>query len=210
MTKRSIVAVMLTALLSSCASAPKPTPKKELPREELPPLYDVALPNEANVRFPGMTKAYAVNRYIDPANPSLMHERHVVYRREDGDRWKLDASRKQQVIVGPLLTDSRMERQSAPLTRELADDIRKSNALQKQYQDALVAQRRANEQIVRALGDLANVTAAVHTRLTAVESQTRGAAQASQVKAQPTPRAAAARTVSDDSGGALTEEGTLK
>jgi|GEM_PF-3059455 len=55
--------------------------------------------------------AIQFNRYADPARPDeLMHEAHVVYRREAGPRWRLQpASAEQQILVGPSLTDGRGE-----------------------------------------------------------------------------------------------------
>jgi hypothetical protein len=55
--------------------------------------------------------AIQLNRYADPARPDeLMHEAHVVYRRDTGARWRLrPASRDEQILFGPQLTDGRGE-----------------------------------------------------------------------------------------------------
>lgn len=55
--------------------------------------------------------AIQFNRYVDPARPSeLMHEAHVVYRRESPPRWRLQTpAAQQQILVGPNLTEGRGE-----------------------------------------------------------------------------------------------------
>lgn len=59
---------------------------------------------------PGVS-AVLFNRYPDPARPDeLMHEAHIVYRREGGLRWRLRSpSKDEQILVGPQLTDGRGE-----------------------------------------------------------------------------------------------------
>ncbi len=57
------------------------------------------------LRSPGI-KAYTISRYVDPTDPNLMHEAHVVYRRESSQSWRLDVPPTDQILVGPRLTDS--------------------------------------------------------------------------------------------------------
>ena len=80
--------------------------------------------------------AIQFNRYADPARPDeLMHEAHMVYRREAAPRWRLQpASAEQQILVGPSLTDGRGE--VKPLaSQELDGYLREQRAnLQKQQQ----------------------------------------------------------------------------
>jgi hypothetical protein len=68
-------------LLGACASQPRVVVVHE-PNPEQPPTH-IPLQSEANVEVPGTIKAYPVARYIDPSNPRIMHERHVIYRREE-------------------------------------------------------------------------------------------------------------------------------
>ncbi|HEY9153550.1 MAG TPA: hypothetical protein VIM69_00380 [Opitutaceae bacterium] len=55
--------------------------------------------------------AIQFNRYADPARPNeLMHEAHIVYRRDTGPSWKLTGpSSQQQILIGPQMTDGRGE-----------------------------------------------------------------------------------------------------
>jgi hypothetical protein len=46
-------------------------------------------------------KAYTVARYVDPADPDLLHEAHVVYRRESSGGWRLDAPTSAAVPAAP-------------------------------------------------------------------------------------------------------------
>jgi len=78
-------------------------------REQPPPAQaqSEVLPVETNaVLQQSNVKVYTFNRVVDAADPDLMHETHVVYRRETGPRWQLQASTSQQILVGPRVTDS--------------------------------------------------------------------------------------------------------
>lgn len=82
--------------------------------------------------------ALQFNRYADPANPSeLMHEAHIVYRRERLPRWKLSSPPAgQQILVGPRLTDGRGE--IRPLaSQELDNFLRDQRLSQRQQQELL-------------------------------------------------------------------------
>lgn len=46
-------------------------------------------------------RAYRVGRYQDPADPSVLHESHVVYRKETDARWVLDGTARDTITLGP-------------------------------------------------------------------------------------------------------------
>lgn len=82
-------------------------------------------------------RVYTFNRAVDPADREMMHEAHVVYRRETGPRWRLDAAADQQILVGPQITESRTDLQPVldrELTAFLADQRRATEANQKAIQ----------------------------------------------------------------------------
>ncbi len=80
-----------------------------------------------NVRFGEVVKAYPIQRYVDPANRRMMHERHVVYRVEADPGWRLAPRREQQLIIGNLVTDRRSSR--SPITsQELTGEVLRSRA----------------------------------------------------------------------------------
>lgn len=53
---------------------------------------------------PAEVKAYTLGRYVDPADETLMHEAHVVYRREQDPGWRLSAPPSRQILIGPSIT----------------------------------------------------------------------------------------------------------
>ena len=75
--------------LAGCATQPRVVIVHE-PNPEQPPTH-IPLQSEANVFFiPGQTKAYTHSHGTSVrSNPKIMHERHVIYRREEDDRWRL-------------------------------------------------------------------------------------------------------------------------
>ena len=111
---------------------PAPTREPPLPQDLAP------LDASAVITPPGI-KVYVLNRAVDPADPELMHEEHVVYRRESAPRWRLDAPAEQKILVGPKITDGRQDLQ--PL-------------LNKELSAFLVDQRRATESNQKAIAAL--------------------------------------------------------
>lgn len=82
----------------------------------------VSAPLEVSaVQTSPVVSAVQFNRYADPARPhELMHEGHMVYRREVGPRWRLrPVSRDAQILIGPQQTDGRGEIQ--PLASQELD-----------------------------------------------------------------------------------------
>ena len=155
-----IYPLMLVALLAGCENAPsggragpyvKPglvmvpadqahfygmAPTPEAPRSGQGAPKEFASTDVRSVQTESQVTAIQFNRYADPANPNeLMHEAHIVYRREGPARWRLQpASVEQQILIGPSLTDGRGE--IKPLaSQELDSYLREQRAnLQKQQQ----------------------------------------------------------------------------
>lgn len=104
------------------------------PATQPPPGYPAT--DVRSVQTEAPVTAIQLNRYVDPARPDeLMHEAHIVYRRESSPRWRLQPPAPgQQVLVGPTLTDGRGEVQ--PLaSQELDAYLREQRAnVQKQQQ----------------------------------------------------------------------------
>lgn len=99
-------------------------------------------------------KVYTLSREVDPADPTLLHEEHVVYRRETTPRWKLDAPAAQKILIGPRVTDGRQELRpllDKELTSFLADERRATEANQK----ALAALFQAVDSLTRQQQELA-------------------------------------------------------
>lgn len=92
---------------------------------DIPILESIPVRNEANVRFPEKIKAYAVNRYKDPNDPRIMHERHVIYRKEESADWRMASNADQQILIGPTMTDSALDNKPALLEKELALEVQR-------------------------------------------------------------------------------------
>ncbi|HEU5078718.1 MAG TPA: hypothetical protein VFT72_05870 [Opitutaceae bacterium] len=102
---------------------------------------DPLAPNDArSVHIEPEVVAQQWNRYADPVRPDeLMHEAHIVYRREGRTRWRLRTpTAAQQILIGPQLTDGRGE------VRELA-----SQELESYIRDGRTNLRREQEVMAR-------------------------------------------------------------
>ena len=97
----------------------------------------VQLNNEANVRFPEVVKAYGVNRYVDPNDSRIMHERHVVYRVEQEKNWNLQTEADKQILVGPVLSDASLDNRQALLEKELAIELKRQRQLNTSCMEAI-------------------------------------------------------------------------
>lgn len=85
--------------------------------------------NAEKVRHGDALKAYPINRYVDPNDPNVMHEGHVVYRRESVGGWNLNPNAPTVVPLGPALAVADGARQPNPLPAELEQKIAEQNQL---------------------------------------------------------------------------------
>jgi len=130
--KNSLITLVILSLslFSSGCHTTKPKKVYQVPQELLPPpVENITIANEANVRLPETVKAYAINRYIDPCNPKIMHERHVVYKQEESPHWKLVANSEQQALIGNTYTNSKMNYNPAILEPELALELQRQRLI---------------------------------------------------------------------------------
>jgi hypothetical protein len=155
--------------LAGCASQPRVVVVHE-PNPEQPPTH-IPLQSEANVIIPGQTKAYPVARYVDPSNPRIMHERHVIYRREEDDRWRLASNARQQILIGNLASDSRQERRAAPYAQELPNLLRKNQEEAQALNTTLQEQNRQTSEIAQSIRNLGEGMQALNRRLGVVEKK---------------------------------------
>lgn len=100
-----LVALLLLALGTGCAAAPKAQPKKK--RAVVKDRGAAVTPKPpARVRTDEITKAYPVGRYVDPTLPDVMHERHTIYRREQSPDWNLHPDAPYALPLGPMVATS--------------------------------------------------------------------------------------------------------
>jgi hypothetical protein len=85
--------------------------------------------NAEKVRVGESLKAYPVGRYLDPQDPDLMHEAHVVYRREAGASWNLNPNAPTVVPLGPVLAVADPAKIPSPLPAELEQKMAEQNQL---------------------------------------------------------------------------------
>lgn len=85
--------------------------------------------NLEKVRFSEALKAYPVNRYVDPNDPNVMHEGHVLYRRENTGGWNLNPNAPTVVPLGPALAVADGARVPNPLPAELEQKMAEQNQL---------------------------------------------------------------------------------
>jgi len=82
-----------------------------------------------NVRVAEALKAYPTGRYVDPNDPSVMHEGHTIYRREAGPNWNLNPNAPTVVPLGPVLAVADPAKEPTPLPAELEQKMAEQNQL---------------------------------------------------------------------------------
>lgn len=134
MKNRAWVIPAVVALCSGCATAEKQTTAATSPPSLVAPVAPVAgtqldQNKTESVRHAESLKGYPVNRYVDPNDPNVMHEGHVVYRREAGGGWNLNPNAPTVVPLGPALAVADAARHPNPLPAELEQKIAEQNQL---------------------------------------------------------------------------------
>jgi hypothetical protein len=96
-----------------------------------------------NVRTPELVKVYGVNRYVDPADPRMVHERHAVYRLEEEPNWVVRTPHgENKVLLGPIVGLNRPEYKLTPEAAELGRELmsaRRSVQESEQYLEEIKA-----------------------------------------------------------------------
>lgn len=123
------LAAMCAALLSGCAL---------FKRKQPPPVQTIAASpvsgteldpaNTEKLRHGETMRAYPIGRYVDPRDPNLMHEAHIVYRKENPAAWNLTPHAPTVVPLGPVLA--------------LADPAEKTQLLPAEVEQKMAAQNR--------------------------------------------------------------------
>jgi hypothetical protein len=92
-----------------------------------PPAEPVPMESQAYVRTGEIVKAYPVSRYVDPGNPEVMHERHVIYRVERSNAWRLTPpnNRYDMTLLGPVAGVRQPYYKDSPLPAEIGRELRK-------------------------------------------------------------------------------------
>ena len=140
---------MLAASLTGCSLFQKEQPPPPINTIAASPVSGTELDpaNTEKLRHGETLRAYPVNRYIDPRDPNLMHEAHLVYRKENPTAWNLAPHAPTVVPLGPVLA--------------LADPAEKPQLLPAEVEQKMAAQNRLMaaliEQNETLTGELSNL-----------------------------------------------------
>ena len=134
MKNRAILLGLTAAAFAGCATTEKKTTVAAPAVAALKPAAPVTgtqmdQANVEKVRFSESLKAYPVNRYVDPNDPNVMHEGHVLYRRENTGAWNLNPNAPTVVPLGPALAVADGAKQPNPLPAELEQKMAEQNQL---------------------------------------------------------------------------------
>lgn len=134
MRNRAWLMCATAVLTGGCATTENKTAAARPPPATVPEVAPIAgtqmdQANMEKVRHSDSLKAYPVNRYVDPNDPNVMHEGHVIYRREQSGGWNLNPNAPTVVPLGPALAVADGARQPNPLPAELEQRMAEQNQL---------------------------------------------------------------------------------
>jgi hypothetical protein len=133
-----------------------------------------------SVRTGEVVKAYGVNRYVDPADPRVMHERHAIYRMEEGAGWVMQTPQGARgIILGPVVGLKNPEDAPIPRDSEIKRELLASRQALEKSNEELERLRRNQEGMnqylkmsAEAQGKLAVIAEGLSQRLKRVEKST--------------------------------------
>jgi hypothetical protein len=139
------------------------------------PFQSAPLGTLRNVRESESVKVYGVNRYVDPSDPTVLHERHAIYRIEQEPRWVTQSDRNQNgILLGPILGLHNAQYAPEPLPGETARDlVQTKQGLQDANRDIHTIQQN-QEKLSTAVQTLAEQTLDAQRKLTTVVSTLNG------------------------------------
>jgi hypothetical protein len=112
--------------LGSCAAPPVITEAEALQQlspEKWQVQNEIPMESTANVAVAADIKAYPVGRYVDAANPNVMHERHTIYRRETPETWRRDTNQGYGILLGPTVGLRNPVARKNPASQELTAEL---------------------------------------------------------------------------------------
>src|SRR5262249_53110653 len=125
----------------------------------------------AGLREAGSIEVFGMNRYVDPADPHIMHERHAIYRLEQQPAWLLRSPRNQnEVILGPIVGLKRAEYAPDPMPGETSREMMHARRGVEQANDSIKAMREGQERLANSVETLAKETADAERKLTSIVS----------------------------------------
>jgi len=123
------------------------------------------------LRETGSIEVFGMNRYIDPADSRIMHERHAIYRLQQQPTWlSRSPGNQNEVILGPIVGLKRAEYAPEPLPRETSREIMHARRGVEQANDSIKAMREGQVRLANSVETLAKETADAERKLTSVVS----------------------------------------
>ncbi len=116
----------LIFIISSCAPPPLITEAEALQQlspEKWQVQHEIPMESTANVAIAADIKAYPVGRYVDAANPNILHERHTIYRREKPETWRRDTNKGHGILLGPTVGLRNPIARKNPASQELSAEL---------------------------------------------------------------------------------------
>lgn len=131
----AVLLCLAFALCAGCEALPRKTAATTAPLPTPAPAVapvagtDLDQTNVEKVRVGESLKSYPVGRYVDSTDGNVMHEAHVVYRKEAGASWNLNPNAPTVVPLGPVLAVADPAKTPAPLPAELEAKMAEQNQL---------------------------------------------------------------------------------
>src|ERR1700726_2872702 len=133
------------------------------------PAASASISAVGNLRQSETVKAYGMNRYIDPVDSRVMHERHAVYRLEQQPAWITRSPRNQnEVILGPIVGLRKPEYAPEPLPGEISREIFQTRRGIQEANEGMKDLRESQEKLTSSVETIAKNTAEAERKLTAV------------------------------------------
>lgn len=135
MKTNAVIACAVAMLCAGCETLERKTAASTAPLPQPAPAVasvsgtDLEQSNVEKVRVGESLKSYPIGRYVDPADPNVMHEAHVVYRKEAGASWNLNPNAPTVVPLGPVMAVADPAKAPAPLPAELEAKMAEQNQL---------------------------------------------------------------------------------
>ena len=208
--------MLVLLLLTACQTEPQVavfpreirlSDSSSVPSTKQPPVGPIG--TVANVRQAETVKVYGVNRYVDPVDPRILHERHAIYRVEQQPSWVTRSNTRQgEILLGPILGLHRPEYSPEPLPGETARDLAETKRGLQNIAGDLRVMREGQEKLANNVQSLAEQTLESQRKLTGTLGllNERIKRLEGQGEAHPTP-AANTSAVRTENGGVVVRPG---
>jgi hypothetical protein len=127
MNSTALTTLPLFFFLAACAPQPPVITEAEALQQLSPAKWqvqrEIPMESTANVAIAADIKAYPVGRYVDAANPNVLHERHTIYRRESPESWRRDTDRGHGILLGPTVGLRNPVARKNPASQELTAEL---------------------------------------------------------------------------------------